>query len=471
MKKRTSFIFSAIALIVLTGFFGYTYFDDHAWGTWGDDSAGYIFLAGRMNAHEPLVYTDELAKEGLDFFGDEKLARWLTPTHHQFINTQGTIASKYPVGASILLNAGAVLTGSSKGFYIVTPFLAVLNLLLVYVLVMLLLPQHRFRHAIGFLSAFFLGMYSLYYDYAIAQPMREIPSIAFLMLMGVFVVLGVKWVTEKRKWPWTIGACIIAGFSFGVAFLIRETSAMVLPAVCIYAAASLWKKHEKKFAPIGETIKKLYPYVIAFTVAMIIALIPLAQNSIAISSQKEVFKARDTSSVVILSNFGHIETLGVSNIFGNEGKFRPGKGSLPHYWGIMQKSTPLPYFLVFVFLGMFYMWRESKPKATLLTLWGLGTLTIFSLWINPYSRYILPLFPPLLILGSYGVFEFYHTLLPSLLPNKKIRITAGVLIALTFFFAFMPGLQQVQTNLAEDVYRFKAIAETAFFSIMVFLLR
>ena len=90
-----------IAAIVLL--FGIIYFDDHAWGTWGDDSAGYIYLAGRMIQDKPLVYHDDLAQMGFDFFGDEKLARWLTPTHHEFINQEGWIASKYPVGASLLL--------------------------------------------------------------------------------------------------------------------------------------------------------------------------------------------------------------------------------------------------------------------------------------------------------------------------------------------------------------------------------
>ncbi|MFC1598233.1 hypothetical protein ACFL2M_01735 [Patescibacteria group bacterium] len=456
-KRMTTIMTSIVFIVALVLGFSVLYFDDHSWGTWGDDSAGYVFLAGRMLAGEPLVYYDELAAAGLEFFGDEKLARWLTPTHHQFINTQGVIASKYPVGAPLLLLAGAKLYGSGAGFYLVTPVLAVLNLVLVYILALLLFPRQKFRHLIGFLSAISLGVSSLYYDYAIAQPMREIPSICFILLLAIFLILGVRQVKsgeKKHRWL-AYGLFALSGLACGMAFNIRETAVLVVPGAIVFAMMVLWQKEVK----IWTNIKKMLPYALTFLLAAIIAITPTIQNSINISKDKEVFKARDTSEVVVLSNIGHVESLSLQNIFDNQGKFRPGKGSLPHYWNIMQKSTPLPYFLVLVLVGIFYLWKESKPKTLFLVLWAFGVLTIFSLWVNPYSRYILPLFPPLILIGVYGLFALVQRFLPAVFKQKKIVTALAVVIAGAFIAGYQPIFASINENLITDVYRFKAISQ------------
>ena len=156
--KKTTVIIALVVTVLLGSLFSVIYFDDHAWGAWGDDSAGYIFLAGLLYSGEPLVYNDELATAGLEYFGDEKLARWLTPTHHQFINPRGVIASKYPVGASIVMVAAARLFGTDNAFYFVTPALAVANIILVYILGLMLFTHSRHRHIIGALAAIFMGV-------------------------------------------------------------------------------------------------------------------------------------------------------------------------------------------------------------------------------------------------------------------------------------------------------------------------
>ena len=155
---------------------GAIYLDDHAWGAWGDDSPGYLFLAGQMLRGEPNVYQDALAARGLDFFGDEKLARWLTPTHHQFINTRGVLASKYPVGLSLVMYWTATLLSNDEAIYLVVPVLGAVNLALMYLLGLLLFRTYRYRHLVSGIAAAAMGVSNLYYDYAIAQPMREIPS-------------------------------------------------------------------------------------------------------------------------------------------------------------------------------------------------------------------------------------------------------------------------------------------------------
>ncbi len=101
MKK--SHLITIVFIIVISLFFGWLYLAQHSWGTWGDDSAGYIYLWGLMDQGKPLVYQEPLTVQALEFFGDEKLARWTTPTHHEIISPSGYIASKYPIGLSLLM--------------------------------------------------------------------------------------------------------------------------------------------------------------------------------------------------------------------------------------------------------------------------------------------------------------------------------------------------------------------------------
>ncbi len=163
-------VLSVLIAIALGVGVGFLYFNDHAWGTWGDDSAGYIYLAGRMFMGDPLVYHDPLVQQGYSVLQDERTTRWLTPTHHFMINQHGVLASKYPIGASLLMYTAAKIAGSSYAFYLVNPLLAAVNISLVYWFVQLLFPAHRFRMLMGALSAVLLGVSGLYYDHALAQP-------------------------------------------------------------------------------------------------------------------------------------------------------------------------------------------------------------------------------------------------------------------------------------------------------------
>ncbi len=458
MSTRVSLFIASVVAVVLAVGFGYVYFDDHAYGAWGDDSPGYVYLAGRMLRGESIVYQDELAKAGIEFFGDEKLARWLTPTHHLFISPDGFLASKYPIGTSLLMVATAKLVGSTAGFYIVVPLLAALNIALVYLLALVLFPRERYKHLIGVGAAASLGLSALYYDYAIAQPMREVPSMFFLLLTMIAFVLGVRALKSERiRGRWESAALIgVSALSMGMAFNIRETSLVVLPALVVYGAMSLWDGRMK----IQKNVRRMLPTIVVFFVALALAVLPTILNSVDISQNKVAFKARDTGSVVLLSNIGHLETLSVSNIFNSEGKFRPGKGSLEHYWNIMQRSTPIPYALVFTAFGMWYAWKRQRKEGVLLVLWSLGILIIFSMWINPYSRYILPMFPPLLLLTGYGAVGFFRWFVPTVINQRWLRGVLGVVIALGILAGYGPVVAEVGENLTTDVYRFKAISES-----------
>lgn len=452
-------IISIIVSVVLAVACSIVYFNDHAWGAWGDDSPGYIYLAGLMYQGKPLVYNDQLAAAGLEYFGDEKLARWLTPTHHQFINPRGVIASKYPIGISLVMVAAAKVLGSDNAFYYVVPFMAVANVVLVYLIGLLFFQHSRYRHLIGFLAGAFMGAANLYYDYAIAQPMREIPSM-FFMLVTVLATLAAVYCSPLtgpvKRLRWAITFTIIAGLSFGMAFNIRETSAMILPAIVLYVVWALWQKRSN----VKKNVRNIAPYAVAFACAVVIGVLPTVFNSIAISHEKEAFKARDKSDIAVLSNINHIDSLSIQNVFNSEGKFSPDSGSLPHYISILGKASPVPYFLIVVLIGIWYLWRESKPKAVFLVLWGLGVLSIFSLWVNPYARYILPMFPAVMLLGAYGITALLEQFLPKVLKRRFVHIAASIAVVCTFLVAYIPTIQQIRDNLQTDIHLFKAISRS-----------
>lgn len=455
MMKQSGISLTIGFALLLSIVFGWIYFDDHAWGAWGDDSAGYLYLAGRMFQGLPLVYQDSLAARGLEFFQDEHLARWLLPTHHQFINPNGFTASKYPIGLPLLMVAAGRLFGSADAFYYVNPFLSTVNVVLVYLFALQLFTRERLKHAIGVAAAVVMGVSNVYYDHAIAQPMRDIPAMTFLLLAAMALVAGCERFTHSKRnriaWFWLF----CAGAAFGFAFSIRETSLVVAPALFLYGLLLLWRSSE---GTLRDRLKRLLAPAGVFLAGCILFALPILYNSFTISQHKVAFKARDTGSVVLLSNIGHIQTLDLENAFDNQGKFRPGKGSLPHYWSVMRQVSPVPYFIAIVFFGAYMLWRASKEKMILLVLWVLGILGIYSIWINPYSRYILPLFPPLILLAVYGFAQVCTSVLPRVLPKRTVRRFAVLLLFAGFMAGYQPVFADIRDNLSADVFRFKAIS-------------
>lgn len=454
IKKKWTILLTFAVVAILSFGFGKAYFDDHAWGAWGDDSAGYIYLAGRMYAEKPLVYVDELGKRGLDFFKDEKLARWLLPTHHGFINPNGMAASKYPMGASMLMVWTAKAFGSADYFYLANPLTAVASVVLLYLFCVLFFAQYRWRHVVGLLAAVMLGASEMFYDFAISQPMREVPSIAFLLLTGVLMLLSMQLLkTKKKAAGYTL--LFLAGLAFGMGVHVRETSIVTVPAFVLLFSSAYWQKTKTPF----QNVRTVLPYAATFAIAFIIAMIPFIQNVTTISQNKVVFKARDTSSIVLLPNMNHLQTFSLQNAFDNQGKFRPGSGAIPQYWKAMQNASPAPFFLGAVVLGLVYLWRESRVKAGFLLLWFVSIFGLFSFWINPYSRYILPTFPVLMILGSYGMVVFVDRFLPLLFKRRVIRVIGSLALVVGLIAAYQPVFATIHTNIvASEIHRFKAIS-------------
>jgi hypothetical protein len=83
--------------------------------------------------------------------------------------------------------------------------------------------------------------------------------------------------------------------------------------------------------------------------------------------------------------------------------------------------------------------------------WVLGTLTIFSLWINPYSRYILPLIPMVLLLAAGGWVVLLKNIVAPKLGNQFVLIISALLILAVAGSAIEP-LRLMKIDHAFDEY-------------------
>lgn len=447
-------IISVVFCVILGVIFGYIYFHNHSYGTWGDDSAGYIYLWGRMSQNKPLVYLEPLTEKALNFFGDEKLARWTTPTHHEIISPKGYIASKYPIGLSLLMFIFEKVFNTDLAIYYVLPALAAANLILVYLIANIVFTDIKWKYFLSAGSAVIVGLATLYYEAAISQPMREIPSI-FSILAGFYFILSAVDLRKNKKLFYL--SFILAFLFLGLTINVRETSAIIFPAF-IMVLIGTWHA-----SSLRQKIKKIAKLSILAIGILAIGVLPSIINSANITKYKEKFKKKDISKIAITSNIDHIRSFALSNLVSNNGKYRPGEGGVQHYWEVMNNLSPAPYFMLLVVIGIIFMAKRNKWLTASLLWWVLSMLAIFSLWINPYSRYLLPAFPILVIFAIYGFYIVLSKIIPYFVSNKKWQIATGIVAVVSFLVVYQPVLADIIDNLKapkEEVLIYKSIAES-----------
>lgn len=445
-QGRWFWVFHLVIVLGLSIGFTAAIWNDHAFGAWGDDSPGYTYLASRLLHDQPLVYQDPLVQHGLDFFGNEKAARWLTPTHHDIISPDGWLASVYPVGLSFLMWLAAMVAGTDLAFYVVVPVAAGVCVGLTYLLGIVVLHKNRFRTPIAFAAAIALGSSQLFFEMAVSQPMREIPSMVFVLLS---VMCAVKAYRHTPVW-W-----LLSGLSLGLATNVRETSIILILALM---PLLLPKQLKNGFKSI---LQGVWRPAVLLLVGFLLAYSLSLWNSVEISQHKVKFKKRDLTSVALTSNIDHIQSLSWSNIFNNQGKFETGTGSLPHYWKVLRNATSVVFLFPLVLFGLWSMWKTDKRLFWCVLLWPVGTLAVFSLWVNPYARYILPSFPPLMLLAFVGCEVFLRQWLPKVVGPKRLRwVISGLClfaVATPFYYTLK---QEVRDIREKELLIYKSISQS-----------
>jgi Bacterial membrane protein YfhO/Dolichyl-phosphate-mannose-protein mannosyltransferase len=175
----------------------------------GSDSSGYIRIA-RSLLHGDLV---QRAAE-LDLLGlpDEFLRNFI-PLGYDPGARPGTMTPVYPVGLPLLMAVGALIGGWEHGPFLINPIAGALSLLLLYLIGLELGLRRGF--SIG--GAIMLAA-SPTFIYQALQPMSDVMA----MFWGLAAIFGALRSRKRDGWA------LLAGAAFGMAFLTRPTSILLL---------------------------------------------------------------------------------------------------------------------------------------------------------------------------------------------------------------------------------------------------
>lgn len=438
-------IFDVTVGLLLSVAFGFLYITNHAWGSWGDDSPGYIYTAGQLLHGENLVSQDPLVRAAMLHFESEPQSRFVAPTHHEIISPDGWIASRYPIGLGALMYFVSAIFKNDELIYVVVPVLAVGVVILTYILALLLADTNpAYKRVIGIMSAVSVGLANLFANYAVSQPMREIPSMFFFMLAFIAILISLR-ETQARWLTWS--SLILGGLAYGYSVNIRETSGVLLLPILILFFYGVKKVDYKRYI-------KLFSI---FMVAVILAGSLSIWNSVMITAHKEKFREKDISSIAITSNFDHVRSLNFQNLYNNQGKFRPGVGGVNQYWSIMQQFSNWPPFLFMALVGLGLLWSKHRRFAIFLGTWFLTIFLLFSAWINPYPRYILPLLPAVAIASSIGTIASLQLLKKYFALTRTLWSIVAIALVGSFFVTLQPSLADRQQHITEDEHVYKAL--------------
>lgn len=435
-------IIISLALVVICGIW---FLYNHAWGAWGDDAPGYIYTAGQILHHEPLVGQDSLVQQALKWFGQEKFARFTAPAHHEIISPGGWIASRYPIGLGLLMALVAWLSHWQFAVYLVVPVSAVVVVLATYWCSIVWLPLSApLKRLAGIMAAASVVLCDVFANYAVAEPMREIPSIAFFLL-GCLCLTIALFHTPTRFWK--IVLLLLAGALYGYSVDIRETSAVLLPSILLLFFYGYTKaERSDRWRSLG-----------IFFIGLILAGSVSIWTSVTISQHKVKFRDKDISSIAVTSNFDHIQSLSFTNLYDNEGKFRPGVGGVNQYWQVLQQFNIWPPFLFMAAVGLMLLWRSHRRWAIFFSTWFGAIFILFAMWINPYPRYILPLLPLVALLSAYGTLAGMQLLNRVLGLKPIMSVLLTLVVVASFFVCQQPAIANRQAFISTTAPQYKAI--------------
>lgn len=418
----------SVILLLLAIISGVWFLWHHAYGAYGDDAPGYIYSAHQLLAGEATVQQDVLVQDALAWFGDEQYARFVAPAHHEIIAPTGWITSRYPLGLSVLMALAAWISGTITGIYLVVPVFAVVVVLCTYLGAVWLLPVPTvWKRLLGIGAAVIVLSCDLFAHYAVAQPMREIPS------LGLFLIAMLVFCTTLRAtgWKQALGI-VVAGLAFGYSVGIRETSAiLVLPLIWF----GISRVKQQRWRVAGW-----------FLLGAVIAYSWFIVQAVNITAHKEAFRDKDITSVAITSNIDHIQSLSITNLWDNQGKFKPGVGGLQQYWEVINKFSAWPLFLFCAVLGLVYIWRKDRALGRLLVSWTGCIVLLFGMWVNPYPRYVLPILPVLAWTSMVGTFALWQWCADLFQLRRGTDLALLGLMALGFVLANQPAIAERQEH-------------------------
>jgi hypothetical protein len=175
----------------------------------GADSSGYALIARSLLEGRIVQRVAELDRLGLP----DEFTKCFIPIANDFGPRPGTMTAFYPLGMPLHVAAGVLIAGWKYGPFIVSPVCALLSLILIYLLGLELGLSRGFSIA----GAVMLAA-SPTFIYLALQPMSDVAATLW-SLVAIWAALR-----SARRDSWAA----LAGAAFGVAFLIRPSSVLLL---------------------------------------------------------------------------------------------------------------------------------------------------------------------------------------------------------------------------------------------------
>ncbi|HWQ31944.1 MAG TPA: glycosyltransferase family 39 protein, partial [Blastocatellia bacterium] len=199
----------AVALLLYGAFL----FRHAAYAFGGSDATGYAniaraILAGRLV--EPLELMNRLNLP-------DSFVYSLIPLGYVRGPQPGTIAPFYPPGLSLQMVVAAVLLGWKNGPFLISPLSALLSLVLIY----LVGREYGLSQLWSAAGAVMLAVCPFFIFFAL-QPLSDVPALCWSLL----VILAALRSQKNERWS------LLAGAAFGMAFLVRPTSLLLLLPLC-----------------------------------------------------------------------------------------------------------------------------------------------------------------------------------------------------------------------------------------------
>jgi hypothetical protein len=209
--SRSRFILRLMTIAAVLGLliYGYVLASRAAYAVGGSDSAGYAHIARS-------ILKGEIVRRvtGPDLLGlPNDFDNIFMPVSYDPGPRPGTMSPMYPIGFPMLMATGALIAGWERGPFLVTPLVGLLSLLLIYLVGLELGLPRVFSMA----GAIMLAASPTFIHYS-TQPMSD----AVAMFWSLAAILAAL---RSRKLD---GWALLAGAAFGMAFLTRPSSILLL---------------------------------------------------------------------------------------------------------------------------------------------------------------------------------------------------------------------------------------------------
>lgn len=384
---------------LLVFFFFLSYFNLSS-GTFGGDSDGYFLGAyyleneGKMsNVENPQI--KQYISQDFDFDSIE----YLIPNRYS-LNKEDNLVYRYPPGISYLISFFNIIFLDILGYNFLVSIFASLSVLLFYLFLTNYFEKNNLNLFIAFASSLILGSYPLFISYSTAQPMREIIIIFFNNLILYF--LSKNNFFKSKKYIFLILSLMT------ISLYVRYTNIFIYLLFLPLVFEFIFKIKKRKLLLITG---------VKLGLLVLILLIPLGY-----------FNMQNTSGLEPQS-FDHVKSIKFSSIYDNTGKYKPHEGGLFVY--LNQFSFKL---LPFLLIGLFVLIKTKKLELILIPLL---ILFLFSMWVNPYERYILPIIPFVIFFVALG----YNFIL-----NLKDNLSLKLIFSLFFLLLVLPATFSTYNN-------------------------